>query len=137
MKVVIDTNGLLSAIPENGSYKWLYYAFMNQEFTWVVSNEILTEYAEMVTNHFGKSTTQFVLQSLLLSTNHLRYEPSYKWQLVTTDHDDDKFVDCAIGANVDYLVTNDRHIRNLLKIIDLFPPVPIITFEEFKEILGR
>lgn len=90
MRVVIDTNGLLSAIPENGSYKWLYYAFMNQEFTWVVSNEILTEYAEMVTNHFGKSTTQFVLQSLLLSTNHLRYEPSYKWQLVTADPDDNR-----------------------------------------------
>lgn len=48
-----------------------------------------------------------------------------------------KFVDCAIGVNVDYLVTNDRHIRNLLKIPDLFPPVPIITFEVFKEILGR
>lgn len=90
MKVVIDTNGLLSAIPENGSYKWLYYAFMNQEFTWVVSNEILTEYAEMATNHFGKLTTQFVLQSLLLSANHLRYEPSYKWQLVTTDPDDNR-----------------------------------------------
>jgi uncharacterized protein len=47
-----------------------------------------------------------------------------------------KFVDCAIGANADYLVSDDRHIRDLLKIPDLFPPIPIISLKKFKNILG-
>jgi predicted nucleic acid-binding protein len=137
IKAVIDTHGLLNSIPKSGSHRWLYDAFIREEFIWVFSNEIISEYAETINREFDAQAMEIVFSILLTSINTQRYEPSYKWQLVTTDHDDDKFVDCAIGANVDYLVTNDRHIRNLLKIPDLFPPVPIITFEVFKEILGR
>jgi putative PIN family toxin of toxin-antitoxin system len=135
MKVVIDTNGFLSTIPTNGSNKWLYHAFMEERFIWVFSNEILTEYAEMTTLFYGQNTASFVINSLLSSINHLKFEPSYKWQLVIKDPDDDKFVDCAIGANVDYLVTDDKHIKSLLKIPDLFPPVPVISFKEFEKII--
>jgi uncharacterized protein len=45
-------------------------------------------------------------------------------------------VDCAACAGVDYLVTNDRHILNLRKRPNLFPPLPIVRFREFKAILG-
>lgn len=53
----------------------------------------------------------------------------------TVATDRNKFVDCAVGAGVDYLVTADKHIRNLAKIEDLFPPVPVISFKDFKRIL--
>ncbi len=135
MKVVIDTNVFLSAIPIKAKNKWLYYAFLDEKFTWVFSNEIFAEYEEIISAKFGVTTADFVLKSLLNSTNHWCYEPSYKWQLVEKDSGDNKFVDCAVGANVDYLVSNDRHIRALLKIPDLFPPVPVVTFQQFKKIL--
>lgn len=135
MRAVIDTNGLLNAVPRSGSKKWLYSAFMANEFTWVFSNEILTEYDEIICQKFSQSVSNYVISSLLTSINHERFEPSYKYQLVTDDPDDNKFVDCAIGANVDYLVTEDRHILSLLTIPDLFPPVPVVTFSQFKEIL--
>ena len=77
-----------------------------------------------------------MLESLISAKNFQQYEPSYKWQLVEKDPDDNKFVDCAIGVNADYLVSDDKHIRDLLKIPNLFPPVPIVTFKEFKRILG-
>ena len=135
MKVVIDTNGFLASVPLKGKNKWLYHAFMEEKFIWVFSNEILSEYSEILAQKFGSNTTDFVLSSILSSSNHLKFEPSYKWQLVTKDPDDDKFVDCAIGANVDFLVTDDKHILNLLKINNLFPPIPIITFRQFREVL--
>jgi len=75
------------------------------------------------------------LESLINAENFQKYEPSYKWQLVEKDPDDNKFVDCAVGVNADYLVSDDKHIRDLLKIKNLFPPVPIVTFQEFKRIL--
>lgn len=136
MKAVIDTNGFLSAIPVEGRNKWLYHAFLDEKFTWVFSNEIFTEYEEIISSKFGVSTADFVLKSLLNSTNYMLFEPSYKWQLVEKDPDDNKFVDCAVGANVDYLVSNDRHIIDLLKISQLFPPVPVVDFQQFRAILG-
>lgn len=137
IRAVIDTNGLLNSIPKNGSLRWLYEAFIHEEFKWVFSNEIISEYAEVINREYGTQAMEIVFSILLTAVNTERYEPSYKWQLVVNDPDDDKFVDCAIGANADYLVTNDRHMRNLVKIPDLFPPIPIVTFSEFRERLKR
>jgi uncharacterized protein len=135
MKIVVYTNGLLNAIPRNGSKKWLYEAFAAESFIWVFSNEILTEYDEVISRKFSSDVAGYVIGSLFVSANHERFEPSYKYQLVTNDPDDNKFVDCAIGANVDYLVTDDRHILGLLAIPDLFPPVPVISFAQFRDVL--
>ena len=88
MKAVIDTNGFLSAIPLRGKNKWLYHAFMDDKFTWVVSNEIISEYSELISEKFSSNTEDFVLSSLLGAINHQRFEPSYKWQLVEKDPDD-------------------------------------------------
>lgn len=49
--------------------------------------------------------------------------------------DDNKFVDCAIAGNVDYLVTNDRHFR-ILSEIDC-PKITVISIDEFVEILSK
>ena len=135
-KAVIDTNILLNSIPKKGSLRWLYDAFQNEEFIWVFSNEIITEYAKVINREFSKQAMEVVFSILLTAVNTQRFEPSYKWQLVSDDPDDNKFVDCALGANVDYLVSNDRHLRNLLKIKDLFPPVPVVTPVQFKKIIG-
>ena len=137
MRAVIDTNGLLSAVPRNGSKKWLYNAFIDEKFIWVFSNEIISEYAELVAIQFGEKTMEYVMSSLLSSFNHERFEPSFKYQLVIADKDDDKFVDCAVGANVNYLVSDDGHIKDLRKTPGLFPPIPILTFAEFRTILDN
>ena len=137
MKVVIDTHGILNAVSSHSLNKWLYDAFIDEQFTWVASNEIISEYSEIIGQSFGLRVSIFVLESLINAENFQKYEPSYKWQLVEKDPDDNKFVDCAVGVNADYLVSDDKHIRDLLKIKNLFPPVPIVTFREFKRILER
>jgi predicted nucleic acid-binding protein len=57
----------------------------------------------------------------------------YKWDLIVNDPDDNKFVDCALNAGVDYLVTNDHHF-NVLKESG-FPFVKVIDIERFKEMV--
>ena len=59
----------------------------------------------------------------------------YKWNLISDDPDDNKFVDCALNAGVHYLVTNDHHF-NVLKSLK-FPPIKIIDITAFKDILNR
>ncbi|HEX8459930.1 MAG TPA: PIN domain-containing protein, partial [Segetibacter sp.] len=57
----------------------------------------------------------------------------YNWNLISTDPDDNKFIDAFIAANADYLVTNDAHFNEVKK--TPFPPVNIISADEFLEVL--
>ena len=47
----------------------------------------------------------------------------------TEDVDDNKFVDCAIAANAELIVTNDKHF-NVLKTVD-WPKLTILGIKEF------
>ena len=60
-----------------------------------------------------------------------RYRESYyRFHLLSNiDKDDDKFVDCAITAGADYIVTEDSHFNHLKQI--RFPRLSILTFDEF------
>lgn len=125
MKVVIDTNGLLRSISKDGSYRWLYDAFAARQFTWVVSTEILLEYAEMTSYYYSPVAAELVTSLLLAAPNHLRQEPYFRFGQVNDDPDDNKFVDCAIAAGADWLVSEDHHILNLSRETNRFPPLPI------------
>ncbi|MEZ4825311.1 MAG: PIN domain-containing protein [Bacteroidia bacterium] len=52
---------------------------------------------------------------------------------MSKDADDNKFVDCALNGQADYIVTDDKHF-NLLKSIG-FPPVRVIKTEDFLSII--
>ncbi len=47
------------------------------------------------------------------------------------------FVDCAISSNVDFLVSDKRHITKLRKITNVFPPISILSFDELKIYLKK
>ncbi|WP_310390992.1 putative toxin-antitoxin system toxin component, PIN family [Hymenobacter sp.] len=128
-RLVVDTNCLLASINPRGVYFKLYELFMAKAFEWVISNEILTEYEEQVTHRYSAGTAQQVHEVLITASNTYLQEAYYKWQLIEADPDDNKFVDVAIAANADYLVTNDRHFE-VLKQLE-FPRVPVISLQEF------
>lgn len=49
--------------------------------------------------------------------------------------DDNKFVDCAIVANAQYIVTEDKHFQ-VLQSID-FPKVDVIDLDSFLSLLQQ
>lgn len=129
LRVVIDTNCLLASIPPRSAHYDLYRQFEAEAFEWVVSNEILTEYAEKLTERYSAHTAELVLTILTVAPNTVFQEAYYRWQLITPDPDDDKFADVAIAAGVDYLVTNDSDfdVLNALP----FPRVNVVSLAEF------
>jgi len=133
VKAVIDTNCLIASIPRRNPEYWLYQAFRDKAFDWVISNEVLTEYEEELTEFYSPQAANLVVNILLTASNVIFSEPFFKYGLIARDPDDNKFADLAIAANVDFLVTNDRHFR-LLKDIP-FPKVNVVTLAEFQAIL--
>jgi putative PIN family toxin of toxin-antitoxin system len=133
MIAVIDTNCLLASIPPQSSYYWLYEAFRDGRFQWLISNEILTEYAEKLTERYSEQTAHLVTSILCVAPNVIFADPYFKWQLIENDPDDNKFADTAIAGNADYIVTNDKDF-NALKDLE-FPLLNIVSLNEFKVII--
>jgi len=94
---------------------------------------VLQEYEELLLRFYSPETAFLVMEMLLKSPNVIQTIPYYKWNLVAGDPDDNKFTDCFLNANADYIVTNDKHF-NPLKEID-FPPVNVIDIDTFKQII--
>lgn len=133
--VVVDTNCLLRMIPLRSKYRPVWEAFLNEEYVICVSNDILSEYLEILTQKVNYTFAIRIVNALLKS-NCIRFcTPHYHFELITQDPDDNKFVDCAIVANADYLVSADRHF-NVLKDIP-FPKVNVITLEQFQNDLSK
>lgn len=133
MRVVIDTNCLLASIPPKGDYYWLYEAFEREDFDWVISNEVLTEYEEKIAERYSERTAHLVLTILLFAPNTVLTEPYFRWQIIESDSDDNKFFDLAVVAEADYLVTNDRDF-DVVKTLK-FPKVNVRSLDEFKVLL--
>jgi len=133
MKIVFDTNCLLRILPKNSKYRCLWDSFLCGEFDLCYTTEILEEYEEVLAHFYFPKIAEFTIGTLLKSQNTIQVTPYYKWNLISADPDDNKFVDCALNAGADYIVTNDRHF-SVLKSLD-FPPIKVINIETFKNIL--
>lgn len=110
-------------------------SIIDERFTLLVSNEIIEEYLEGLTERYGIEFTDLLLNPLLFSPNVEFISPTFRFLLIKDDPDDDKFVDCAIAGNADFIVTHDKYF-NILKEI-LFPKIETLRIEEFKEILDN
>ncbi len=131
MKVVIDTNVLLMSIPKISKYRPIFDGLLKAKYNLAISEEILQEYIEII----GRKTTGDIAQNLgeLITQldNVEKTEIYFRWNLITADPDDNKFVDCAISANVQFLISNDNHFKVLKDV--KFPPVEVIDADDFLE----
>lgn len=127
---VLDTNVFLVSLAPRFKYHWIYQYLLEGKFELAVSNEILTEYQEVITLRNGLEHTDLLLDYLLLLPNVRLIDPTYQWQLVDNDPDDNKFVDCYYLSGADHLISNDRHLHQN-KTVD-FPPISVLRYDEFE-----
>ena len=130
-RIVLDTNCLVSSLPRNGKYHRVWQDFFNNKYALCYTNEILTEYEEILTQKMGRIITQNIIKAIVARPNTLKLDPRFQFRLIAQDMDDNKFVDCAIVANAQYIVTEDRHFK-VLETID-FPKVDVIGLDAFLE----
>ena len=132
MIVVLDTNALLETFPKKAKHHWVFQSFLDKKFTLAVSTEVLLEYQEIITKKTNDSIATNVVNGIVRRSNTLRAEPSFFWNLIEKDPDDNKFTDLYIAAGADLLISNNTKDFKILRHIK-FPPIEWKTVKQVKK----
>ncbi len=127
--VVLDTNCLLQSISRRSRYYKIWRDFIDGRYVLCVTTEILEEYEEILSRYLSPLVARLVVEAILRANNVFRVDAQFRFGLITVDPDDNKFVDCAIVANAECVVTNDAHFEGLRTIP--FPKVNVVGIDEF------
>lgn len=97
-----------------------------------VNTEILEEYEEKLAEKINKEIAHNVVEAIARLSTTVYQEAYIHFGLIEEDLDDNKFVDCAIAADAEYVVSNDKHFNVLAKIP--WPKVVVLHLVNYFEI---
>jgi putative PIN family toxin of toxin-antitoxin system len=125
IKVIIDTNVLVSGIFFGGPPARILKAWQDGRFRIILSEDILDEYRRVIQTlavKLGHIDFEPILEKLLIESQLV---PSYAFQSpVCEDPDDDKFLACAMVSQSNYLVTGDHHLLKIGKFLNTLIVTP-------------
>ena len=132
MRVVLDTNVLISAVISTGVPHDIVVAGYEGEFQLIVSEATVTEFRETLQKYpdrFGLTDEEIRTEVETLQYFAEFVDPDEEVNAVEDDPDDDKFLEAAVAGNAQYLVSGDQHLLTL----DSFRDIDIITPRTFYE----
>lgn len=114
MKVVIDTNVLISGIFWSGPPYKVLRGWKDARLQLVVSSEILKEYRRVM----AELSVSFPLVDLslwldLIKENSNVVRPVALPKQVCADPDDDKFIACALAGKAPCIISGDKSLLNI------------------------
>ena len=131
-KAVLDTNIVVSGLrnPEGNAASVLRLA-ESRAFRCYISQEILNEYEEVLARSSLGLDRQRIKRFLrMLRRRSIMVDPAKKVE-ATSDPDDDKFLECALEARADYVVT-----ENLRHFPPRFQDIRVVSSRQFLSILA-
>ena len=114
MRVVPDTNVIVSALNFPGNERMVLELALRGRFELCLSRFILEEVAGVLTRKFDwdEERTAQVLQGIENAAAVI--DPPRLPELIEGGHPDNRVLECALAASADYFITSDR--RHLLPI---------------------
>lgn len=115
MKVVIDTNVLVSSFLGTGAPREIINYWKAGEITICLTQEILDEYIKVL-ERLGVSTEPELTEILKLfaSGYYVEYRSVVAAvQVIKEDPADNKFIAAAVAMGARYVISGDRHLKNL------------------------
>lgn len=113
IKTILDTNVVISGIFWKGPPFEILTAWQKQRFHLVISLPILYEYRRVLAEMTKRASP--VLHSILelIELHSEMVEPFSFAKTVCSDPDDDKFLEAALAADADYVVSGDAALLKL------------------------
>ena len=128
MKIVMDTNVLISGIFFTGPPYQILKAWQKGKITFVVSEEILLEYQRVANELSLKFPTIDIRKILQLITIHSEIVNTHGYGVtICEDPDDNMFISCAVASKSKVIVSGDKH---LLKIVS-YQNIRVLKPREF------
>lgn len=129
IKVVLDTNVLVSALLFTGPLSRLVSLWQERRFALVVSGDILVEYLRVLAYpKFGLAAAEvkFLIEEVVLPFADT-VNPLATPAVVREDPADDKFLHAAVAGRARFIVSGDRHLLEL----GVYRGARIVTAREF------
>ena len=114
MRVVLDTNVIVSALNFPGNERLVLELALRGRFEFYLSLLILEEVAGVLKRKFGWDQERTVQVIRVIENAATVIEPPQLSEVIEGGHPDNRVLECAVVASADYLVTGDR--RHLLPI---------------------
>lgn len=132
MKVVLDTNVFISGIHWTGSSEKILRAWMEDKFESVSSLPIIEEIVRVLMNFKIPLDADDISwwESLILEKS-LVVVPTEEVDIVKNDPDDNKFIEAALEAQAEYIVSQDKHLLSIKE----YNGIKIVHPEEFLKLL--
>lgn len=133
VRVVFDTNIIISAIGFGGRRLDALLQAFDENVQLVASEETLAELERVFTyEHLPFTTYEQVQYPAIIRLEAEVVEPKRSLDVVR-DSDDDKFIECAIAGEADYIVSGDKDLRE----VGSYDDIEIITAAEFLSLFDR
>lgn len=114
MKVVLDTNVLISGIFFSGPPADIIKAWRNGDIQFALSSEIVDEYFKVTKILTERFPTVEISPILTLIVTHSEIiQPLPFSHQVCEDPDDDKFLVCALNSENRTIISGDKHLLKL------------------------
>ena len=133
MKIVIDTNVVMSAVFFGGIPRKIIEAVINKNISACANFEIIEEYHEIVTRMINKKKGKLRDDTFSIFITRLDNVVTTSEVKICRDPDDDKFINCAIDGKAIYIVSGDKDLLTIEKYND----IEILTAKEFMDRLEK
>lgn len=133
LRLVLDTNVLISATIRSGKPRKLLKAGIEGRFRILSSHGILAEFSEVLQRPKFKMTRDDIISivSLLVETVENVHVTSAR--VISRDPDDNMIINMALDGKGDYIVSGDPDLLDLEK----FEGIEIMSVSRMLEILER
>ena len=132
MKIVLDANVFISSFFWGGNPRIIMERIIAGIDELFITQEILDEIADVIGRpkfHVNKDDIHYYINSIEEIGNKITTERRIKNG--SRDEDDNKYLECGITANADYLISGDIHLLELKK----YKKLKIVTAKNYLEIV--
>ncbi len=128
MRIVIDTNVLISGIIFGGKPSKIIELLFGKKISIFASPEMVDEY-KRIYGELGERYAKRTHNELNEIINSMNILPSHSHIEACRDPDDNKFIECAIDNRCIYIVSGDKD----LLVLEQYEDIGILTVSEFLE----
>lgn len=134
VKVVIDTNVLVSATLFGGNPEQILDSAEEGKIKILISEEILEEFKGVLQRKFGFSLDIVEITVSAIKEISTLVTPTQRLNVIKKKEDDNRILECAVEGKVQYIVSGDK--RHLLPLKE-YQGIKILSPAQFLKVISQ